>query len=224
MIQVAIVEDHAGQRKSLAELLNTAEGFRCVGAFRSAEDALPELPKSAPDVVLMDLHLPGRDGVHAVRRLKVELPETQFLMLTVDGDSKAILASLQAGATGYLLKRCPPNRILTAIEDIHSGGAPMSAQVARIVVQSFNQNPTIDASLARLTPREWEVLRLLARGHRYKEIAGLLEISLGTVEGYIKSIYQKLRVHSAVEAAEILRRHPPNPQGGGAAADQARPA
>ncbi len=207
MIRVAIVEDHAGQRESLAELLNTAGGFCCVGALSSAEEAIAQLPAVKPDVVLMDLHLPGKDGIHAVRRLKSRLPATQFLMLTVEDDSEFIFEALQAGATGYLLKRYAPDKILGAIEDIHSGGAPMSAQVARIVVQSFQNSARADDSLAKLTPRELEVLQSLSKGYRYKEIADQLGIAQGTVEGYIKSIYNKLQVHSAVGAAEILRRN-----------------
>ncbi|MBI2927989.1 MAG: response regulator transcription factor [Verrucomicrobia bacterium] len=214
MIRVAIVEDHAGQRKTLADLLNTAGGFCCVGAVGSAEEALALLPELKPEVVLMDLHLPGKDGIHAVRRLRLMLPATQFLMLTVEDDSEFIFEALQAGATGYLLKRYPPDKILTAIEDAHSGGAPMSAQVARIVVQSFRTSARAADSLAKLTPRELEVLQALSKGYRYKEIADQLGIAQGTVEGYIKSIYTKLQVHSAVEAAEILRGNASNVKSG----------
>jgi len=197
---VAIVEDHEDLRESWAELINESPGFRCVGAFATGEEALEAMPALAPEVVLMDINLPGMSGIECARRLKDLLPDVQVLILTVYEDHEKIFSALQAGASGYLLKRTPPEKILDAIREVKLGGAPMTSEVARKVVQSFRRaSPTADAT-ARLTPREEEILRLLAQGFVAKEIASQLGISYFTAQTHLKKIYEKLHVHSRTEA------------------------
>ena len=204
MIHVSIIEDHKGQRQSLEELLNTSDGLCCIGSYASAEVAMVEIPKTRPDVVLVDLHLPGKSGIIAIKFLKQALKNTQFLMLTIEDGSSSIFQAIEAGAVGYLLKRYPPSKVLQAIREVVSGGVPMSPKVARLVVQAMQGSSFQSKALSRLTPRETEVLRSLAKGLRYKEIASELGIKIGTVEGYIKVIYEKLQVHSAIEATKML--------------------
>ncbi len=199
-IKVAIVEDDAWIRNNLAGEIARASGFECVGAFASGEEALNALPQNPPDVVLMDIHLPGMDGIECVRQLKMLVPSAQILMLTVYEDSDKIFNSLLAGASGYLLKRTPQAQILAALADVHRGYSPMSGHIARKVVQYFNQRGRAHQEIARLTKREREVLGHLARGVAYKEIADALGLSIDTVRMHIKSIYAKLHVHSRGEA------------------------
>ena len=199
-IRVSIVEDDDDVRKSLAVLLNGSEGFECVSAHRSAEDALAVIPGRRPDVVMMDINLPGQSGIDCVRQLKARLPATHFLMLTMYEDSKLIFQSLGAGASGYLLKRTAPAKLLEAIQEMQGGGAPMSSGIARIVVQHFQDRFAPAAKTDRLSPREREVLDLLAKGHRYKEIAEQLGISFDTVRAHLRNIYDKLQVRSRTEA------------------------
>jgi DNA-binding NarL/FixJ family response regulator len=208
-IGVAIVEDDEGIRESLAILINGSAGFRCVKTYAEAESALDGLPALRPDVVLMDIHLPKMSGIDCVRRLRVVLPKLPVIMLTVYDDADRLFESLVAGARGYLLKRTPPSKLLDAIDDVYRGGAPMSRQIARKVVQYFHQSgsrPTAPAPVssnratADLTDRELEILGCLTQGLRYKEIADRLAISADTVRGHLRNIYEKLHVHSRTEA------------------------
>jgi DNA-binding NarL/FixJ family response regulator len=198
-IKVAIVEDDSGIRESLAVLINGTDGFRCLNAYPSAEVALKELPREWPDVVLMDINLPGMSGVECVAKLKTLNPALQVIMLTVYGDSDQIFKSLMAGASGYLSKETPPAEILNAIADVQRGGAPMSMHIARKVVQHFQQRRPVELT-ETLSKRELEVLTHLAKGYRYKEIADVLEISVLTVRSHLRRIYEKLHVSSRTEA------------------------
>jgi DNA-binding NarL/FixJ family response regulator len=200
-ISVAIVEDDVPAREILAGWIRNAEGFRCAGEFDDAETALAKLPHEKPSVVLFDINLPGMNGIECVRRLKPRLPETQFLMVTVYEDANHIFNALSAGASGYLLKQMRRSELLDALKDVHAGGSPMSSQIARKVVQSFRRNETENnGETVELSPREREVLELLARGYLYKEIAEMLKISVQTVNTYIRRIYEKLHVRSRAQA------------------------
>jgi DNA-binding NarL/FixJ family response regulator len=200
-ISVSIVEDDAPAREILADWVGRAQGFRCVSQYPNGEMALAKLPDEKPGVVLMDINLPGMNGIECVRQLKRLLPTTQFVMLTVYEDADHIFNALAAGATGYLLKQTPRNELLAALNQVHSGGSPMTSNIARKVVQSFQQQwqPAANED-GDLSPREHEVLQLLARGYLYKEIADALNISLPTVNTYIRRIYEKLHVRSRAQA------------------------
>lgn len=200
VLAVSIVEDDADIRANLAHLITRAPGFRLVGEYASAEETLSQLPAAAPDVVLMDINLPGLSGIECVRRLKPALPTTQIVILTVYEDSDQIFQSLRAGASGYLLKRTPAAKILESIREVHSGGSPMNSHIARKVVQFFNQISQPAPDLEGLSEREKEVLGLLSRGQLYKQIADNLGITLDTVRKHLQSIYKKLHVHSRTEA------------------------
>jgi DNA-binding NarL/FixJ family response regulator len=172
-----------------------------------AEQAISEVPSIAPHVVLMDIHLPGMNGIEAVRQLKAMCPSTQFIMSTVYEDDENIFESLKAGASGYLLKKTAPSRILDAIVEVHTGGSPMSGQIARKVIASFQQKDSIEET-PLLTPKEKEILRQLARGLRYKEIADEMKISIETVRSHARHIYEKLQVQSRTEALnKIYKRN-----------------
>ncbi len=199
-IKVAIVDDDDGIRSSLASLIRRAPSLRLVGDYADAESALKELPHRPPDVVLMDINLPGMNGVECVRQLKGSLPAVQFLMLTVYEDSDSLFNSLKAGASGYLLKRTASVRLLEAIRDVHGGGSPMTPQLARRVVHYFSRPAEGDASVSRLTPGEKDFLDQLAKGYAYKEIADRMSISIDTVRSYVRTVYEKLHVHSRTEA------------------------
>jgi len=199
-IAVSIVEDDAHARKILANWISRATGFRLIGEWGDAESALDPLVEKKPDVVLMDINLPGISGVDAVRKLKPLLPATQFVMLTVYEDADHIYNALAAGASGYLLKQVPREELLGALEDVHHGGSPMTSNIARKVVQSFRQPAPVTAENDGLSPREQEVLDLLARGYLYKEIAERLNISVPTVNTYVRRIYEKLHVRSRAQA------------------------
>jgi len=208
-ISVAIVEDNDQLRDTLARLIGRTEGFACVGQHATAEAALENVPLEKPAVVLMDINLPGMNGVECVRKLKQLLPETQVMMLTAYEDTENIFNALTAGANGYLLKRTPRAELLDAIREVHRGGSPMTAHIARKVVQSFQSQPVGSAaqSTEELSPREKEVLDCLAQGFLYKEIADKLGISYETVHTYIRRIYEKLQVRTRTEAvAKFLRR------------------
>ena len=198
-IAVSIVEDDAQTRKIFADWVNNASGFRLAGDRGDAEKALGALPARKPNVVLMDINLPGMSGGEAVRRLKPLLPETQFVMLTVYEDADHIYNALAAGATGYLLKQTPRAELLGAVEEVHRGGSPMTSNIARKVVQSFKQAPALRGP-EELSSREQEVLDLLARGYLYKEIAERLNISVPTVNTYVRRMYEKLHVRSRAQA------------------------
>ena len=209
-ITVSIVDDDAPTRKMLADWIGRARGFRCVGVHGSGESALAALPAEKPAVVLMDINLPGMNGIECARLLKALLPETQFVILTVYGDSDYIFNALAAGASGYLLKRTPRPDLLASIKQVHEGGSPMTSDIARKVVQSF-QRPTVDKlDPGVLSPREWEVLALLARGFTYREIADSFHISENTVNTHARRIYEKLHVHSRAKAvATYMQFSPP---------------
>jgi DNA-binding NarL/FixJ family response regulator len=212
MSTVAIVEDNDQLRATLARLLNRAEGFRCVSNYPDAESALAALPAEKPEVVLVDINLPGMNGVEFVRRLKQAAPEILAVMLTASEDTENIFNALAAGAAGYLLKRAPRSELLEAIREVRRGGSPMTTHIARKVVQSFQKpvpapQPGATAGGDTLSAREQEVLDLLSQGFLYKEIADKLGISYETVHTYIRRIYEKLQVRTRTEAvAKFLRR------------------
>ena len=199
-IKVSIVEDNQSIRQSLAELLDSTPGYRLGDTCATAEEAMRRFPNNPADVVLMDINLPRLSGIQCVRELKRCLPQMQFIMLTIEDDSERVLESLKAGATGYLVKNVTPDKILIAIEEVHRGGSPMSSQIARMLVQTFHSNrPTTDQG-GGLTTRESEILALLTRGRRSKEIADELGISVQTVHTHLRNIYEKLHVRSRSEA------------------------
>jgi DNA-binding NarL/FixJ family response regulator len=199
-IKVAIVDDDERIRGSLSALIKRAPGIKLVGEFASGETALKEIPGLQPDVVLMDINLPGMKGYECVRQLKAEHSALQFLMLTVYEDSDSLFNSLRAGASGYLLKRTASARLLEAIRDVFDGGAPMTPQLARRVVQFFSKPAAESPPLARLTPAERDFLDQLSSGYAYKEIADRMNISIDTVRSYVRTVYEKLHVHSRTEA------------------------
>jgi len=198
------VEDNRSVRENLALLIDNAPGFSCVATCTSVEEAWQSLPALKPDVVLMDIHLPGRNGIIGVARLKTLLPKTQVIMLTIEEDSDRVFESMKAGATGYLVKHVSSAEILEAVRDVHNGGAPMSSQIARKVVNTFRQAPKPPGSVQVLSPKEDQVLRLLAKGHRSKEIGEELGIEMTTVNTHIRHIYEKLHVRSRAEAVAQL--------------------
>ncbi len=199
-ITVSIVEDDSHVRASLAKLIDSSPGFRCLSRHGSAEEALKEIPKVLPQVVLMDINLPGMNGVECVRRLKPQFPGTQVIMLTVYQNTDHIFNALTAGATGYMLKQTPPAELLAAIKEVQAGGSPMSSHIARKIVQSFQRPASAASEAASLSPREAEVLDLLAKGFLYKEIAEQMKVSYATVHTHIRHIYEKLHVRSRTEA------------------------
>jgi len=206
-ITVSIVEDNDKLRGTLARVLNRNEDFKCVSEYANAEDALKGLPRDKPEVVLMDINLPGKNGVECVRELKQLAPELQVMMLTVYEDTENIFNALAAGASGYMLKRTPQAQILDAIREVHRGGSPMTTHIARKVVSSFQRTAASAQPTENLSPREQEVLDLLSQGLIYKEIAEKLGISYETVHTYIRRIYEKLQVRTRTEAvAKFLRR------------------
>jgi DNA-binding NarL/FixJ family response regulator len=198
-IKVSIVEDDTRLRESLSIVVSGAEGFLCVGAYGSGEAALKQIPGNWPDVVLMDINLPEMSGIECVAKLKAIRPELHVIMLTVYVDAGKIFQSLQAGASGYLIKQTRPAEILDAITDVQRGGAPMSHMIAKKVVEYFQQRKSSNEA-ENLTKREHEILTLLAKGCQDKEIAEMLSLSFFTVRGYIKNIYEKLHVRSRAEA------------------------
>jgi DNA-binding NarL/FixJ family response regulator len=207
-ITVSIVEDQDPLRETIVKVLNRADGFMCVSHYGNAEDALKGLAHDKPQVVLMDINLPGINGVECVRQLKQLLPETQVMMLTAYEDTDNIFKSLEAGATGYMLKRTPRAELLEAIKEVHQGGSPMSAHIARKVVASFTKPASpVSSATENLSEREQQVLDCLAQGLIYKEIAEKLGISYETVHTYIRRIYEKLQVRTRTEAvAKFLRK------------------
>jgi len=199
-IKVSIVEDVEQIRESLAALIGGSEGFDCIETYGSAEDAIRGLTVRKPDVLLMDINLPAMSGIDCVRKLKDIDPSLQVMMVTMYEDSEQVFKALQAGASGYILKRTPPSKLLEAIQEVHHGGSPMTMQIARMVVQSFHQyGNSLDES-ANLTKREQEILSYLAKGLRYKEIADALFISVETVRSHLRRVYEKLHVRSRTEA------------------------
>jgi len=209
MITVSIVDDEKNLRESIATFINGSPGFRCISAYGSAQAALEGLPKDRPDVVLMDINMAGMTGIECVARLKQLMPQIQTVMLTVYEDTERIFNALSAGASGYLLKRSRPSKLLEAIQEVHEGGSPMSSSIARKVVASFQKSGRPGEkppSQPHLSPREEAVLDLLAKGYTYKLIADELEISIDTIRTYLRRIYEKLHVQSRTEAvAKYLR-------------------
>jgi DNA-binding NarL/FixJ family response regulator len=204
---VSIVDDEADLREHIGGYLTAAGGIVCKSTYASAEEALEHLPHDNPDVVLMDINLGGMDGIECVRRLKTMMPTAQVLMLTVFEDTEKIFRALAAGASGYLLKRMPPGKLLEAIAEVRAGGSPMSASIARKVVESFQSRPRRADASADLSPRERSVLNGLAEGLAYKQIADQLGVSIHTVRNYIRRIYEKLHVQTRTEAvAKFMRK------------------
>lgn len=205
-ITVAIIEDTDELRQTLTEAIQRSPKLKFVASFPNAEKALEELPALAPNVVIMDIQLPGMNGIDCTRRLKQIVPGVQVLVFTVFGDSDLVFRALAAGASGYLLKRVARRHIVEAVEQVWEGGAPMSGEIARKVVESFRGAPpkppgkSADVPDEHLTAREEEVLRLLAKGYVTKEIAEMLSISFDTVRFHLKNIYTKLHVRSRLEA------------------------
>ena len=213
-IRVGLVDDDARARRNLARWIDARPGFACVVACGCVQEALKAFSDACPDVVLMDIHLPGASGIAGVARLRRLLPRAQVIMLTVEDQSERVFQSLQAGASGYLVKPVSLEQILEAVAEVHRGGAPMSSHIARMVVTSFRRGVSLPANLS---PREEEVLGLLAAGYRSKEIGEALQIGVGTVNTYVRHIYEKLHVRSRAEAVarfvagECVRQPPCQP-------------
>jgi DNA-binding NarL/FixJ family response regulator len=216
-ISVSIIEDNAEVRGVVAGWIKQAEGFRLAGEFSSVEGAIANLPKHKPDVALVDINLSGQSGITCVRQLKGVMPATQFVVFTVYEDPDHIFDALTAGASGYLMKQTPRDELLAAIRQVHAGGSPMSSYIARKVVQWFQTKPPSgdDAHRESLSPREHEILRLLARGKAYKEMADVLGVSLGTINTHVRRIYQKLQVSSRSEAVSLFSTFPSEPKAPG---------
>jgi DNA-binding NarL/FixJ family response regulator len=206
MISVSVVDDEGSLRQSIALFVNGSPGFCCLSTFASGEEALTQLPTQWPDVILMDIHLTGMSGIECVRRLKVMKSGVQIVMLTVYEDPEQIFAALEAGATGYMLKRLTPARLLEAIQEVHDGGSPMSYSIARKVLASFREAGRTAAEMGRLSPRENKVLDCLAKGLTYEKTGAQLNISIDSVRTYVRRIYEKLHVHSRTEAVAKYSR------------------
>ncbi|HZV35206.1 MAG TPA: response regulator transcription factor [Verrucomicrobiae bacterium] len=205
-ITVCIVEDDPELRESVFNYLEGAPGFRCLGAYGMAEEALKEIPRVSPAVVLMDINLPAMSGIECVERLKTLAPDVQVMMFTVYEDSDQVFEALVAGACGYMVKSTPPEKVLEAIREVYNGGSPMSSHIARKVVKYFHQ-ARAGREIESLSRREEEVLHHLAQGCLYKEIADRLNISIDTVRKHLNSIYGKLHVHSRTDAVvKYLRK------------------
>jgi DNA-binding NarL/FixJ family response regulator len=203
MNTVAIVEDNAVMRKSFRQWIDASPDLRCVAACSSAEEALKEIPRLKPDVVLMDVHLPGESGIACTAQLKEILPSVQIIIVTVYRNQELIFEALQAGACGYLLKRSSPEEILKAISEVRSGGAPMTGEIARMLVEAFQKKPASQTSTEGLTQRESEILASLSQGLSNKEIADQLKISYDTVRAHLRHIYEKLHVRGRTEAVRL---------------------
>jgi DNA-binding NarL/FixJ family response regulator len=208
MTTVAIVEDNAVMRESFRKWIDAAAGFRCVLGCATAEEAVAEIPRLKPDVVLMDVNLPGESGIACTARLKEKLPGVQVIMLTVYRNQELIFQALQAGACGYLLKRSSPQELLKAITEVRTGGAPMTSEIARMVVEAFQKKPASLASAESLTQRESEILALLSEGLSNKEIADRVNISYDTVRAHLRNIYEKLHVRGRTEAVKTYLNTP----------------
>lgn len=207
MISISIVDDEKELCESITTFVDGSPGFRCVSSYSNAAAALAALPKDKPDVVLMDINMVGMDGIECVERLKAASPELQIVMLTVYEDTDKIFKALSAGASGYLLKRSSPAKLLEAIKEVQAGGSPMSSSIARKVVASFRKAAPVAEQQTHLSPREQAVLDCLAKGLTYKQIADQLEISIDTIRTYLRRIYEKFHVQSRTEAvAKYLKQ------------------
>lgn len=198
-LKIGIIEDEKQIRENVLALINGSEGFSCEHSFDNAEDAIKSIPKLSLDVVLVDIHLPGKTGIVCIAELKPLCKATQFIIFTSFEDTESVFNSLKVGATGYLTKTTQPSKILDALVDVYKGGSPMSSQIARKVVNSFHVTEK-NKELEKLTSREQEILNLLAKGYRYKEIANEIFLSTETVRTHIRNIYIKLQVNSRTEA------------------------
>lgn len=197
---IAIVEDDSQLRKSFIATLSSTDGWLVAGSFSRSETAIPAIRADPPDLAIVDIQLPGISGIECVRQLKPLCPKTQFLMVTAFDNADRVFEALAAGASGYLLKRDAPNRLLESLQDVLDGGAPMSSAIARKVIQHFQQPAKPDREIYNLTAREEEVLNLLTQGARYKEIADELSINITTVRYHLNNIYRKLHVTTRTEA------------------------
>ncbi|MEI6645901.1 MAG: response regulator transcription factor [bacterium] len=202
--KIAIVEDGTVIRQGLERMLNRSKEFCCAGCYDCAEAAIEGIAREIPDVVLMDINLPGMDGVECVRQLKPRYTQMQIVMLTIYDNLEQVFEALTAGATGYLLKQTPPDELLEALRDVAQGGSPMSSQIARKVVQSFHAGTQL-GEVEKLSEREKKVLDLLAKGFLLKEIAEQMGLSYDTVRTYVRRIYEKLHVHSRAQAVALCR-------------------
>ena len=207
MTTVSIVDDEKDLCQSIATFVNGAAGFRCVSIYHNGEAALEHLPTEQPDVVLMDIHLTGMSGIECVRRLKAVVPTMQIVMLTVYEDTEQIFKAIAAGASGYMLKRLTPGKLLEAIKEVHGGGSPMSSSIARKVVASFQKANRTDDEKPHLSSREQMVLDCLAKGLTYKQTADQLGVSIDTIRTYVRRVYEKLHVQSRTEAVAKYLRH-----------------
>lgn len=198
-LRIGIVEDEKQIREGMVALINGSEGFLCQHSFETAEEAIEKIPGLELDVVLMDIHLPGKSGIDCIADLKPLCERTQFIMFTSFEDTESVFKALKVGATGYLTKTTQPSKILDALLDVYKGGSPMSSHIARKIVTSFQQTEN-KVELQKLSQREKEILDLLAKGFRYKEIADQLFLSTATVRTHIRNIYEKLQVNSRTEA------------------------
>src|ERR1700744_4736280 len=197
---VMVVEDNRALRAQLVRILESAPDIKCLGAFTSGEEALPAILEKKPDVVLMDIKLPGMSGIQCVVEIKKVIPEMQIIMVTVYEDSERIFRALKSGASGYLIKSSPPEQLIKAVRDTHSGGSPISSHIARKVVEHFHLMGPAETETDNLSVREQEVLKLLGNGLIYKEIGNQLHISTETVRSHVKSICLKMHVRSRLEA------------------------
>jgi len=199
-IRISLVEDNTGIRETLKLLIDGTNGLICCCDYSNAEDAIINLPVKKPDIILMDINLPGKSGIQCIQELKPKMPNSNFVILTMYEDSEMVFEALKSGAVGYMLKRTSPDKLIEAIMEAHNGGSPMSMQIARMVVRSFSNSKEKLENEYSLTNREGEILRCLTKGMRYKEIAGELCISVETVRSHLRKIYEKLQVRSATEA------------------------
>lgn len=211
IISVSIIEDDTSLRNIYADWISQSDGFRLVSQYGDGQQAFEAIPNDVPDVALMDINLPGKNGVECVRELKPLLPKIQFVMITVYEDSDRIFKALEAGATGYLLKQTPREELLASLREVYLGGSPMSSGIARKVVQCFRKPvpASEENELSQLSKREKEVLELLSKGYLYKEISSELGLSRHTVDTYLRRIYEKLHVHSRAQATAIYTQLKP---------------
>lgn len=209
MIRVSIVEDNEQLRNLLGQIIKSDDRFYLSALYENAEQALETIPDTLPDVVLMDIGLPGMNGIDCVRILKAQCPSVEFMMCTVHDEDEKVFEALEAGANSYILKRTEPEKLLAAISDLNEGGSPMSSDIARKVVQRFHRQTDVKTNYG-ITPREEEILSLLSKGMLYREVADALFISVKTIKKHIYNIYEKMHVHSKVEAVNKYLRNQGN--------------